>query len=188
MKRNLPRCGLATAATGALALGLVGGPAASAGSDAGTAKAPATIAIKFDGKKRVFFDGPEEVVAGQPLQIVNTTKPKTVGPHTFSLAERSVRPNTTKERKQCFSPGKICLEIALAHKFNPKTEKVNQQLVKAGKPGWNLEFTNKTKGDSWYTEKLGETFSQKVTAEPGTTLRFMCAVHVGMQGKIKVVE
>ena len=187
MKRNLPRCGLATAATGALALGLVGGPAASADSDAGSAKAPATILMKFNGK-RFFFDGPEEVAAGQPLKIVNTTKPRKVGPHTFSLTEQSLRPNTPKERKQCFSPGKVCLQIAVAHEFDPKTEKINKDVVKAGKAGWDLEFTKRSEGDSWYTEKLGASFSQKVTAEAGTTLRYLCAVHVGMQGKIKVVE
>ncbi len=188
MTRNLPRCGLAAAATGALALGLAGGPAASAGSDAGTAKAPATIAMKFDGKKRVFFDGPEEVVAGQPLKIVNMTKPRKIGPHTFSLTERDLRPDTKQERKGCFAPGKICLQIALAHEFDPKTEKINKDVVKTGKAGWDKQFTKKAAGDSWYTEKLGGTFSQKVSAEAGSTLFYLCAVHPGMKGKIEVVE
>ena len=183
MNANLPRRGLASAAVGVLALALAGGPAASAGTDAG----PATIKMKLDGK-RLFFAGPAEVSSGQRLEIRNATKPRKVGPHTFSLTERSVRPNTKQERKRCFSPGQICMDIAIAHKFNPRTERVNQQVVKAGKAGWDLEFTDRSKGDSWYTEQLGESFTQKVTAEPGTTLRFMCAVHVGMQGKIKVVE
>ena len=187
MKRNLPRCGLAAAATGALALGLVGGPAASAGSDAGTAKASATIEMKFNGK-RFFFDGPEEVTAGQALKIVNKTKPRKLGPHTFSLTDQSLRPGTPKERKQCFSPGKVCLDIAVAHEFDPKTETINKDVVKAGKPGWDVEFTKRKEGDSWYTEKLGGSFSQKVSAEAGTTLRYFCAIHVGMQGKFKVVE
>jgi plastocyanin len=189
MKKTLARCGLATAATGAVALGLVGGPAASAEPDAGAAQgpAPAKIVMKFNGEK-LFFAGAKEVVAGQPLKIVNTIKPRKHGPHTFSLTEESVIPRTRRAGERCFAPSKICLAIAVAHKFNPRTEKVNLPVVKAGKSGWDKMFTKDAKGDSWYTEKLGGSFSQKVTAEPGTTLHYMCAVHPQMQGKIDVVE
>jgi plastocyanin len=45
---------------------------------------------------------------------------------------------------------------------------------------------NSKKGDSWYTEKKGESFSQQVTAEPGT-LYFICAIHPGMQGRTTVL-
>ncbi len=189
MKRSLPRWGLATAAVGAVALGLVGGPAASADSDAGAAQgpAPAKIVMKFNGKK-LLFTGATEVVAGHPLKIVNATKPRKFGPHTFSLTEESLIPRTRRAGERCFAPSKICLAIAVAHKFNPRTEKVGLPVVKAGKPGWDKMFTENAKGDSWYTEKLGASFSQKVTAQPGTTLTYMCAVHPEMQGKIDVVE
>jgi plastocyanin len=188
MKKTLARCGLTTAATGAVALGLVGGPAASAEPDAGAAQgpAPAKIVMKVNGSKLV-FSGSSEVVAGQPLKIVNRTRPRKFGPHTFSLVEESLHPRPTEFRK-CFSPGKICLRIAAAHKFDPKTERVNLKVVKTGKPGWDRMFTSSAKGDSWFTEKLGASLSQKVTAAPGTTLHYMCAVHPEMHGEIDVVE
>ncbi len=188
MKRNLPRCGVAAAAAGAVAFGLVGGPAASAGGSAGSAQEePATIKMKFNGK-RFSFAGPTEVAAGQQLKILNTTKPRKVGPHTFSLVEESLLPATRKARKGCFAPGKICMDIAVAHKVNFKTEKVNKPVVKAGAAGWNRMFTKNAEGDSWFTVKLGASFSQKVTAEAGTTLTYLCAIHPEMQGRIEVVE
>ena len=187
MKRTRIRCGLAATAMGAVALGLIGGSPATAGPNAGAAKAPATIIGKFNGK-RLVFAAPKEVVAGQPLKIVNRTKPRKFGPHTFSLAEESLIPGTRREGEKCFSPGRICLDIAAAHEFNEKTGKVNRPVVRAGKSGWNRVFTRNAKGDSWYTEKLGASFSQKVTAAAGTTLYYVCAIHPEMQGKIDVVE
>ena len=120
--------------------------------------------------------------------MLNKTKLRKFGPHTFSLVEQSVLPDTKKERRQCFSPGKLCMDIAVAHKFNPRTERINQKLVKAGNAGWDEAFTNRAKGDSWYTEKLGASFQQKVTAAPGTTLYYFCAIHPEMQRGIEVVE
>lgn len=187
MKRNLPRCGLAATVAGALALGLVGGPAASAGSDSGAAKATATINIKSDGMV-VFFEGPAEVVAGQPLKIVNRTMPSTFGGHTFSLVEKKVIPRTANEHFECFVPGHICRDVAVAHKFDMKTQKITRAVARARKRGWDKMFTKRAKGDSWYTEKHRGSFSQKVTAKPGTTLYFMCAVHTGMRSQIKVVK
>ncbi len=169
-------------------LGLVGGPAASAGPDAGAAgPAPAKIVMKSNGK-RLFFTGADEVVAGQRLKIVNTIKPRAHGPHTFSLASESVIPGNRKEVNRCFAPGKICRRIALAHKVDFDTGATRLPVVKAGKFGWDRMFSNDAKGDSWFTIKLGATFSQKVTAKPGTSLSYFCAIHPEMQGKIDVVE
>ena len=189
MKRSLPRCGLATAAVGAVALGLVGGPAASAESDAGAAQgpAPAKIVMKFNGKK-LFFAGSKEVVAGQPLKIVNTVKPSKHGPHTFSLVQESLRPSTRAEANKCFAPGKLCRRIAVAHKVDFDTFAARLAVVKVGKSGWDRMFTKDAKGDSWFTAKLGATLSQKVTAAPGTSLEYFCAIHPEMKGTIDVVE
>ncbi|HWT89666.1 MAG TPA: hypothetical protein VN179_00995, partial [Solirubrobacterales bacterium] len=62
-----------------------------------------------------------------------------------------------------------------------------KDLVKAGPAGWSTagNATSK-KGDSWFTEKKGETFSQEVTAEADSTLYYICAVHPFMQGKVDV--
>lgn len=175
----------ATTACGILVTGLIAGPAVLAQDD-GTPPAPPTISMEVQGK-RVFFDAPDTVRTGEKLTIVNNTNPRRIGPHTFSLAKPSVLPHGGKEFKNCFTPGKICMDIALAHKFNPRTEKINKPIVNVGAKGWNRMFTKKRKGDSWYTETKGEEFVRRVSASAGTTLTFLCAVHPNMQGEIKVV-
>ena len=180
------RYGMSAAAAGALAIAAVGGPAAIADGGGAAQAEPATINMKLT-RNGPTFGGAKQVTAGQQLRIVNRTKPRRVGPHTISLTRESVIPNTRKERRNCFTPGKICTAIAVAHKFNPRTEKINQPLVKAGAAGWDTEFTRRRKGDSWYTEKLGEDFSQVVSAEAGTVLHYFCAIHPEMRGEIEVV-
>lgn len=175
---------LAGAAAGALAVGLAGGPAVFA-QDPQPVE-PATITMKMKGKSPV-FDGPDTVQTGQPLKIVNATSPRKIGPHTFSLVRPNLLPKTAKQFKNCFTPKRICMRIALAHKFNPKTEKIGKQLVDPGAKGWSKSFTKKAKGDSWYTETKDETFTANVSASAGKTLSFLCAVHPDMQGEIEVV-
>jgi hypothetical protein len=180
---RIARYGGATA--GVAAIALIGGPAVLA-QDPGTPPEPATIAMKVEGK-RLSFDGPATVVKGEELRIVNETSVRKVGPHTFSLAKKGVLPDTAREFKNCFTPGKICMDVAIAHKFNPKTEKIGKPVVDAGAKGWNRSFTKDHGGDSWYTETKDESTSRRVTASAGTTLRFLCAIHPDMQGKIEVV-
>jgi len=140
-------------------------------------------------KGKLKFVGPESVTVGDQLEIVNKTNPKQVGPHTFSLVTKGSLPKTPKARKGCFAPKKICLAIAIWHGFNPKTEQITKNPAKAGPAGWSTagNATGK-KGDSWFSgEKKGGHISQEVTAEAGTTLYYMCAVHPWMQGKVNVV-
>lgn len=140
-------------------------------------------------KGKLKFVGPESVVAGDQLEIISKTNPKQVGPHTFSLVTKGSLPKTRKAMQSCFSPKKICLAIAKWHGFNPKTEKITKNLVKAGPAGWSTmgDATGKT-GDSWFSgeSKKGTHVSQEVTAEAGTTLYYICAVHPEMQGSVKV--
>lgn len=140
-------------------------------------------------KGKLAFDAPESVTVGDQLQVINKTNPKQVGPHTFSLVTKGSQPKTRKAQKSCFSPKKICLAIAKWHGFNPKTEKITTPLVKTGPAGWSTmgDATGK-KGDSWFTgeKKAGTSVTQQVTAEAGTTLYFICAVHPEMQGQVKV--
>jgi plastocyanin len=140
-------------------------------------------------KGKLKFVGPESVTVGDQLEIVNKTNPRQVGPHTFSLVTKGSLPKTPKARKGCFAPKHICLAIAIWHGFNPKTEQITKNPAKAGPAGWSTagNATGK-KGDSWFSgEKKGGHISQEVTAEAGTTLYYMCAVHPWMQGKVNVV-
>lgn len=139
-------------------------------------------------KGKMKFVGPESVTVGDQLEIVNETNPKQVGPHTFSLVTKGSVPLTPGARKSCFTPKHICLAIAKWHGFNPKTEKITKNPATAGPEGWSTagNATGK-KGDSWFSgEKKGGTFSQEVTAEAGSTLYYICAVHPWMHGQVKV--
>jgi hypothetical protein len=161
------------------------------GSSFATAKTTIlTPAITMElSKGKLIFSGPETVIAGEKLEIVNDTNPKQVGPHTFTLVTEASLPKTRKAMASCFMPKKICLEIAKWHGFNPKDEEIKKSLVKVGPAGWStMGDAAGKKGDSWFTEKKGATFSQAVTAKAGTTLSYICAVHPEMQGEVEVVE
>jgi len=168
-----------------------------AGGSAGAAEVPApapengkdVVKMVLKGGK-LGFEAPEAVYEGDELEVLNETNPRQVGPHTFSLVEKSTLPKTKQAEKNCFTPKHICLSIAEWHKFNPKTEKIGLNPVKAGPAGWSTLGNNSgKKGDSWFTGevKKGTHFSQLVTARAGTTLYFVCAIHPFMQGSIKVL-
>jgi hypothetical protein len=148
-------------------------------------EAVTTIEIKMEGKKMGFF-GPATVHEGEKLKVINTTMPSMVGPHTFSLVTKGSLPKTAKQRKECFTPGKICMGIA--HWYGLKGEELPKEpLVEAGAEGWDTMGTAAKKGDSYFFSKKGQSIEQVVTAKAGTTLYFMCAVHAFMQGSIKVL-
>jgi hypothetical protein len=158
---------------------------------AGAAVAPTgttdTISIQ-EVKGALKFVAPVTVHQGDDLKVINETDPKKVGPHTFSMVTQSVIPATPGARKNCFTPKHICMSIAKWHGFNPKTEKITVNPVKAGPEGWSTLGDNTKKGDSWFTgeKKTGTSLTQQVTAEPGT-IYFMCAIHPWMHGKTTVL-
>lgn len=147
-----------------------------------------TISIQ-EVKGALKFVAPESVHLGDELEIVNETDPKKVGPHTFSLVTKGSLPKTPSARKNCFTPQHICLSISKWHGFNPKTEKITINPAEAGPEGWSTLGSITKKGDSWFTEKKGGSFTQQVTADPATTptIYFMCAIHPWMQGSVKVL-
>jgi hypothetical protein len=153
------------------------------------ASATATVFIK-DGKGGLRFEAPKTIFAGEDLKVQNQTNPHKVGPHTFSLVQKSVIPKTAKERQICFTKGHICKAIATWHgvKGNGPV-KVNP--VEVGTPGWSTLGSLTEKGDSWFTgEKPGTSIEQRVSADTSagpTTIYFMCAVHPWMHGSIEVL-
>ena len=148
-------------------------------------EAVTTLEIKMEGKKMGFF-GPSTVHEGEVLRVVNGTSPSMVGPHTFSLVTKGSLPKTQKQRKECFTPGKICMGIA--HWYGLKGEESPKNpIVEAGAEGWDTMGTATKKGDSYFFGKKGASVEQVVSAKAGTTLYFICAVHAFMQGSIKVL-
>jgi plastocyanin len=132
------------------------------------------------------FVAPKTVTQGDDLEIINETNPKRVGPHTFSLVTKGSLPKTKPARQKCFTPNHICIAIAKWHGATEKTPPTKNP-AKAGVEGWSTMGNLNKKGDSWFTgNKPGTSFSQQVTAQPGT-IYFMCAIHPWMQGKVNVV-
>jgi hypothetical protein len=173
------------AALGLLVALILPGLAAAETTGAIPGEAVTTLEIKMEGKKMGFF-GPKTVHEGEELRVVNDTMPSMVGPHTFSLVTKGSLPKTAKQRKTCFTPGKICMGIA--HWYGLKGEELPKEpLVEAGAEGWDTMGTYSKKGDSFFFSKKGASIEQVVSAKAGTTLYFMCAVHAFMQGSIKVL-
>jgi hypothetical protein len=175
---------LTVAATAAVIVGAFGtGVAGAAVTPTGVTD---TITMNLE-KGALGFVAPATVHQGDELNIVNETDPKKVGPHTFSMVTKGSLPKTPQARKNCFTPKHICLSISQWHGFDPKTEQITINPAKAGLPGWSTMGSTTKKGDSWFTgEKKGTSYSQQVTAEPGT-IYFMCAIHPWMQGQTTVL-
>jgi hypothetical protein len=195
MKRFSPtrsgRARIIIAAIAALGVATVV-PTLATGATSGTPPPPGAtvdvlkIAGGFSKGNLLHFENPPAVHTGDYLEIDNTTKPRQVGPHTFSLVTKNSVPKTKHARKVCFTPNHICKEIAkgLGVKGNgPPTINPSE----AGLPGWDTEGTKSTVGDTWFTgNKPNTSFVQIVSAPAGTTLYYMCAIHPFMKGKITV--
>jgi hypothetical protein len=183
MKVRTLRAGGALLALSALTIVATGGGASA---DTATKRAAATITMEKNGRQ-LFFEGPRTVAEGAKLKVENLTNPNRVGPHTFSLTKRNALPEGNRDFRRCGSfELKVCANIVQAHRFDPATGEVNKPVV--GGKTWNRLFSNRKKGDSWYTEKKGNKDTRTVTADAGTKLFYFCVVHPDMQGKIKVTE
>ena len=185
--RHLKR-GAVLAALAAVSVTGITSVAAAASSDhaarGGGKDKTATITM-FAKAKKMGFEGPKSVKAGSQLRIVNDTDPEQVGPHTFTLVKKAELPTSKQQIKDCEKvKSELCEDVVKAHKADPKTGQVGKPDVDVGKKGWDKSFGKK--GDTWFTEQQGESTKRKVSAKPGTTLYYFCAVHPFMQGKIKV--
>ena len=148
---------------------------------------PITIRAVLKGKQPV-YTGPSKVQRGAKLTVLNETKPKKIGPHTFSLVKPALIPDTRAEAKACGEKLEgVCGTIAFkGHKVNLEDGSVGRQSWDVGKKGWDKHFGKK--GDTWVTETEDEKHTRRVTAKVGTKLTFFCAVHPNMVKKVKVVK
>lgn len=170
---------------GAAALGAVlatGGSALAAG---GNAPSKAKISVQggesFKPNAYVkntfrFVAGTVTVRSGGTITLTNTTG----DPHTLSIVKRSQLARTIGQLENCG----VCKSIAKAHGVNPNGPPgpPPHLVVNVGKAGFDQP------GDSLFLgpKGPGDRVTFKVTAKPGTTLYFMCAVHPWMQGRIQV--
>ena len=139
---------------------------------------------------RLVFDGPATVDRGDVLRIKSLTNGRKVGPHTFSLVRPNLRPDTRAERRNCFSPGNICMKIARWHGVPPNGQgPVTVNPNRTARLGWDREGNLGREGDSWYSGlKRGNAIRQVVSAPVGTTLHYMCAIHPNMHGEVRVTR
>lgn len=150
---------------------------------AGAASSPDRVVVKAkgSGENMRFVTSDDSIQKGGKLVI----RDKTSEPHTLSLVKKRFVPRTRKQVNHCFDPGHICREIAKWHKFTGKGEP-KIPLVDAGKPGWNRQGSLTREGDSVVFDPQHNPPTRPVTAQRGTTLHFICAIHPWMHGKLDV--
>jgi plastocyanin len=125
-----------------------------------------------------FVAGTVTVRSGATVTLTNTT----ADPHTLSIVKHSEVPRTIGQLENC----SVCETIAQSHGVNPHGPPTAgpppHPVVDVGNAGFDQP------GDSIIIGPKGPggrvTF--KVTAKPGTTLYFMCAIHPWMQGRFQV--
>jgi hypothetical protein len=173
-RRGLAAAGIAVAA-GALVWTSLASGAGGAPPNRVVAKAVGS------GHKLRYALSDDSIQSGGSLVIKN----KSSAPHTLSLVEKNLVPRTNAQVNKCFNKGHICRAIASWHKATGnKPPKV--KTVDVGKPGWDREGNLTRKGDSVFFGANKSPATRAVSAAPGTTLHFICAIHPWMRGTIHV--
>jgi plastocyanin len=138
---------------------------------------------KYIQDNMAFSPGTVEVKSGQTLTF--EYQQKAMEPHTLTVVKQSDLPKTGAQVENCSA----CQKLATGHLKNPHAEPgpgnpIVHWTLNKGKPGLD------TVGDSIAIDSTAKPahkqISIKVTAKPGTTLYFLCAVHPWMQGKLVV--
>ncbi len=127
-----------------------------------------------------FSPGTIHVTSGQSITFEFGDKESE--PHTLTIVPRSALPANAMQAEQC----RAC-RYATGHLKNPKaapdaTNPIVHWVLNKGPAGLDEV------GDSIAIQPGGKhkSVTVAVTAKPGTTLYFLCAVHPWMQGKIVV--
>jgi plastocyanin len=183
MKSWNSRRALVATALGAILLTAAGSALAAGGK--GPAKAKELIVGEESIKPNTFYKstlhfqtGTVTIRSGGTVTLINNT----ADPHTLSLVKASQQVRTFRQLENCA----VCQTIAKSHGINtegPPTQGPPPiRLVNVGAPGFD------TPGDSVIIGPKGHggPVTLKITARPGTTLYFMCAIHPWMQGRFLV--
>ena len=175
---------LAAGAVGAALLALTG-PAIGAGG-----KGPTKAKVAIKGKDsftpnaylkfgEFFAPGTVTIRSGGTVTLTNGTD----GPHTLSIVTKSQRPRTLEQVENCA----VCGAILASHGINPEGPQTHgpppHPIVDIGGAGFNAPGDSTVIGPKG---RPGGRVTFKVTAPPGTTLNFICAIHPWMQGRFLV--
>jgi plastocyanin len=170
-----------TIAIAALAAAAIGGGTALAATAGTTATVTASVSTEYKVNQYVketakWSPGALAIKSGGTLTIRN----KGGAPHTFSIVKASQVPTTNKQIERCGAPKTPCGDLVVAHEDDPESDAPPKKpLVDVGATGFDQP------GDSVFFAGPKGT-KVKITAKKGTTLRFMCAIHPWMSGKISV--
>ncbi len=140
---------------------------------------PAYPPNKLDVVTLAWAPGTITVHSGQRLTLVD--RDNFGDPHVFVISPKKDLPKNDNG-----NPGSNPVLRAVAPEIlnDPTNPQAGFKALSAnaGKPGLN------TVGDALVLLHKGSTNSAIVSAKPGTTLYFFCAIHFWMQGEIKVVK
>lgn len=174
---------------GVVALGVIGGGGAVAMAAAKAPKHTSIDAVTSTKVKinRYVQDGTRwqkdvyNVKSGGTITITNLSASQ--GPHTFSVVKKSDLPKTAGEINNC----KICQTIAQEHGADPNSQAPPKFNFVDNGTGTNTAPNVDQPGDSAFIPPVQKAkVTLTVTAKPGTTLYFLCAVHPWMQAKLIV--
>jgi hypothetical protein len=107
-----------------------------------------------------------------------TLKNKTRQDHTLSIVRKRDLARRASDLEKCFGKG-VCDEIVASHGITEDGASDPTKSLIDGGDGFNKPY------DSIVLPAKGKVRFE-VTAEAGKTLRFMCAFHPQMQGKLKL--
>jgi len=121
-----------------------------------------------------FTPGHHVINSGETLTLEHSDR--TGEPHTLSIVDADEVPGDIDAAFNCGAPGTVCDEIFQLFPQGPPPAFIDAPGTGAGLDG---------RLDTLFVESGGSA-SAEVTAEPGTTLHFICAIHAWMQGEITV--
>jgi plastocyanin len=121
------------------------------------------------------------VTTGQRIRFVDADQDNDE-PHTVTIVDKADLPTSFAEGDACFAETAPCGQALAAHDPDGDQQPPFNLVVNKGKPGLD------SAGDSllFGGDLDNQSISARVTAAPGTTLYYLCALHPFMQGKITV--
>lgn len=126
---------------------------------------------RFIGDGQRFGRDVTAIRSGGTLTIKNRTRE----PHTFSLVTKSQVPRSARQVENC----RVCGPLGRSHGVPPDGGEPTIPLVDRGARGFNQ------RGDS-IAFGPRQRVAIRITARPNRTLRFLCAIHPWMIGKVSV--
>jgi plastocyanin len=124
-----------------------------------------------------FSPGNANVKSGDVLTLTHADK--TEEPHTLTIVDQGELPSDVDGVFGCGEPGTICDDVFSTVAPQIVDDTAAQFVNVSGGPGLDGRLDT-----LWLPDDTS--ISVPVTAAPGTTLSYFCAIHAWMQGTIKV--